>query len=605
MKLSVVIPAHNEEGSIGRDGRGHRARAARRRDRPTRSSWSTTTRRDGTAAIVAALAETTRRALRRARTTRTASGFAVRAGLERFTGDAVAIVMADALRPPARPRRLLPAARGGLRLRVRLALHAGRGSIDYPRLKLVDQPARQPGHPPALRPRLQRHDERVQGATAARSSRRPAAAVQPLQPHRRAPAEGRRPRPLLRDHPDRRGRTARPASPSCDLQEMGSRYLFIVLYVVPRAPPQPRRLPSRRRASSLRRAFADGASAPAKDGLDDADAAPDRSGRQQCQRPESAPPPAGRVPVPESPPSSDPASSSPAFACLALLSAVWLLREGRGSDVLLRRVELPLLGRPRTACMGCSIPTTATCRSLPVRDLQAHVRDRRRRAVTWAYRVLAVAVSRALRRARVRAPRGRAAGNALALAAATVLLLLARAALAGRAVAVRDLLHGARSRPAWAHCWRSRPGHAPRRRRRVRLLVFVALASSGSALRSRRACSSSSSCTPPRAAQAARVGGDRCPRSAVYGLWYMIVLPEGEGSPAEQPRRGAVGYVADAAAGAVGAVAGLGLEWGRVLLAVGHRAWRSCAGPAKSAAVARGPGRARGADQRCRCCSGA
>ena len=65
----------------------------------------------------------------------------------------------------------------------------------------------------------------------------------PLQPHRRAAAEGDRPRPLLRDRPDLVDATARPACPSCDLQEMGSRYLFIVLYGLPRAPPQPRRLP--------------------------------------------------------------------------------------------------------------------------------------------------------------------------------------------------------------------------------------------------------------------------------------------------------------------------------------------------------------------------
>ena len=64
-------------------------------------------------------------------------GLTVRAGLERFAGDAVAIVMADGSDDPQRPRPLPPAARGGLRLRLRLALHAGLGGHDYPQLKLA------------------------------------------------------------------------------------------------------------------------------------------------------------------------------------------------------------------------------------------------------------------------------------------------------------------------------------------------------------------------------------------------------------------------------------------------------------------------------------
>ena len=59
----------------------------------------------------------------------------------------------------------------------------------------------------------------------------PAAALQPLQPHGRAAAEGDRPRPQLRGRADLVDATARPASRSSALQEMGSRYLFIVLYV--------------------------------------------------------------------------------------------------------------------------------------------------------------------------------------------------------------------------------------------------------------------------------------------------------------------------------------------------------------------------------------
>ena len=54
----------------------------------------------------------------------------------------------------------------------------------------------------ALPPRLQRHDERLQGLPARGDRERPAAALEPLQPHRRAAAEGDRPRPQLRDRAD-------------------------------------------------------------------------------------------------------------------------------------------------------------------------------------------------------------------------------------------------------------------------------------------------------------------------------------------------------------------------------------------------------------------
>lgn len=54
---------------------------------------------------------------------------------------------------------------------------------------------------------------------------------------------------------------------------------------------------------------------------------------------------------------------------------------------------------------------------------------------------------------------------------------------------------------------------------------------------------------------------------AVYAVWYLAQSPD---SDAKIGNLDAVpGYVADAAAGAVGAVSGLGVEWGRVLLALG------------------------------------
>ena len=59
-------------------------------------------------------------------------GNAIRAGLDVFEGDAVAIVMADASDDPRDLVALRPAARRRLGLRLRLALHAGRRAPRLP-----------------------------------------------------------------------------------------------------------------------------------------------------------------------------------------------------------------------------------------------------------------------------------------------------------------------------------------------------------------------------------------------------------------------------------------------------------------------------------------
>lgn len=94
MKLSVVIPAHNEEGSIER----------------TVTTLASTLRREGvdheilviddashdrTAEIVARISEQDPNVRVRRSHLPGGFGFAVRAGLETFEGDAVAVVMAD------------------------------------------------------------------------------------------------------------------------------------------------------------------------------------------------------------------------------------------------------------------------------------------------------------------------------------------------------------------------------------------------------------------------------------------------------------------------------------------------------------------------------
>jgi dolichol-phosphate mannosyltransferase len=94
VKLSVVIPAHNEEESIGgtvsgivdalvREGIDYEVLVI--------DDGST----DRTAAVVASVAEKNKRVRCVASPYRNGFGFAVRGGLEQYTGDAVAIMMAD------------------------------------------------------------------------------------------------------------------------------------------------------------------------------------------------------------------------------------------------------------------------------------------------------------------------------------------------------------------------------------------------------------------------------------------------------------------------------------------------------------------------------
>ena len=217
-----------------------------------------------------------------------------------------------------------------------------------------------------------------------------------------------------------------------------------------------------------------------------------------------------------------------AFACLALLSAVWLLREGRGLTFFFDEWNF-LFGR-RDGLHGLFDPHNGHLSLVPVaiyKLLFATVGVE----PYWAYRLLAV-LFHVLCAGLVFALARRAAGNALALAAATVLLLLG-AAWQVAAVAVRDLLHGVdRGRPGRAAGAGGRD--APRRRRRGRARVRRAgelgarhRGRGGRVRRARRA----------PGAQAARVGGDRAGRRVRPVVHDRAARGRGA---AEQPRRGAV-----------------------------------------------------------------
>jgi dolichol-phosphate mannosyltransferase len=136
MKLSVVIPAHNEEGSVGSTVEAIAdalSAEAIEYEILVVDDGST----DGTASVIATLAERDPGVRGIPSPYRNGFGFAVRAGLERYTGDAVAIVMADGSDDPrdlvAYYRLLVAGYDCALGSRF---VHGSRVS-DYPLVKLV------------------------------------------------------------------------------------------------------------------------------------------------------------------------------------------------------------------------------------------------------------------------------------------------------------------------------------------------------------------------------------------------------------------------------------------------------------------------------------
>jgi dolichol-phosphate mannosyltransferase len=136
LKLSVVIPAHNEETSIGETVRGI-ARALVQEGVDYEVVVVDDGSADRTAAVVAHLAEDDERVRYVASPYRNGFGFAVRAGLAQYTGDAVAIMMADGSDSPedlVSYYRLLVA---GYDCAFGSRFMPGGGTNHYPLLKLV------------------------------------------------------------------------------------------------------------------------------------------------------------------------------------------------------------------------------------------------------------------------------------------------------------------------------------------------------------------------------------------------------------------------------------------------------------------------------------
>lgn len=136
MKLSVVMPAQNEEGSVGKTVEGV-ARVLDREGIDYELIVVNDDSEDSTEAVVAAIGERNPRVRVHRSHNERGFGNAIRAGLDVFEGDAVAIVMADASDDPedlVRYHRLLEE---GYDCAFGSRFVPGAKVYDYPRVKYV------------------------------------------------------------------------------------------------------------------------------------------------------------------------------------------------------------------------------------------------------------------------------------------------------------------------------------------------------------------------------------------------------------------------------------------------------------------------------------
>jgi dolichol-phosphate mannosyltransferase len=229
MKLSVVIPAHNEAGSIEttlRDTAAALEAAGIEHELLVIDDASV----DGTTSVIESLAEE----LPQIECLRShhprGFGYTVRAGLERFTGDAVAVMMADGSDDPAdlvRYHRLLEE---GYDCAFGSRFVRGARVSDYPRFKLgVNRLANW-----FIRLLFRHHYNDTTNAFKA-YRREVIDTVQPLLSNHFNLTVELPLKAIVRGHSyavvpiSWRGRTE--GTSKLAIQEMGSRYLFIVLYV--------------------------------------------------------------------------------------------------------------------------------------------------------------------------------------------------------------------------------------------------------------------------------------------------------------------------------------------------------------------------------------
>jgi dolichol-phosphate mannosyltransferase len=229
MKLSVVVPAQNEQGSVGRTVEGIAA-ALESEAIDYEILVIDDGSEDGTASVVEAIAVANPRVRCRRSPYEKGFGMAVRAGLELFEGDAVVIAMADASDDPedvVRYHRLLAA---GCECAFGSRFIRGARVRDYPRLKLIVNRLAN-----WFIRMLFRHDYNDTTNAFKGYRREVIETIQPLlSKHFNLTVEMPL-KAMVRGH----GYEVIPISwtnratgtPKLAMREMGSRYLFIVLYV--------------------------------------------------------------------------------------------------------------------------------------------------------------------------------------------------------------------------------------------------------------------------------------------------------------------------------------------------------------------------------------
>ena len=175
----------------------------------------------------------------------------MRAGLERFEGDAVAIVMADGSDDPRDLVRYYQLLEEGYDCAFGSRFMPRRGGPRLPALKLVINRVVNLGIRVLFR---HGYNDTTNAFKAYR--REVIETVQPLLSNHFNLTVELPLKAIVRGHSyavvpiSWRNRTA--GESKLDLREMGSRYLFIVLYALPRAPPEPRRLPAAGRCGRRR-----------------------------------------------------------------------------------------------------------------------------------------------------------------------------------------------------------------------------------------------------------------------------------------------------------------------------------------------------------------
>jgi dolichol-phosphate mannosyltransferase len=136
LKLSVIIPAHNEEGGIAATVDGI-VQALGQASVPYEVLVVEDHSSDGTAAVLEGLAARNAGVRWVSNQGPGGYGYAVRAGLNAFTGDAVCIVMADASDDPADIVKYYRTLEDGYECAFGSRFMKGARVENYPRLKLV------------------------------------------------------------------------------------------------------------------------------------------------------------------------------------------------------------------------------------------------------------------------------------------------------------------------------------------------------------------------------------------------------------------------------------------------------------------------------------